>query len=283
MLTTLPKHPRRHVRMLEPTLRGITLALREAIFAEDLSRRSGLLQALDPRVKIISVLSLLVSISLSRNPWAILVIYLLVLALARLSSIPPILLIRRVWLLMPLFTIPVALPALFMTPGPPLLELPLGLTVTQNGSTAVILLLLRVSASLTSTLLLIYTTTWNTVLSGLTSLRVPGTFALILGMTYRYIYLLLRSAQDMFMSRQSRIVGDLAAGDGRRILAAAAGTLLDKSLKLSGDVYLAMQSRGFHGTWPNLNRFRMRRRDWAAMIGLTLVTAAATWFGQGPL
>ena len=49
---------------------------------------------------------------------------------------------------------------------------------------------------------------------------------------------------------------------------AAAGVLLNKSLQLSEEVYLAMQSRGFRGEAYTMDDFRMTRRDWLAGRGL---------------
>ena len=86
------------------------------------------------------------------------------------------------------------------------------------------------------------------MLSALNILRVPDVFILILGMTYRYIYLLLRVANDMFLSRKSRMVGHMGTSDNQKMLAAISGTLLNKSLNMSSEVYLAMQSRGFRGS-----------------------------------
>ena len=144
--------------------------------------------------------------------------------------------IRRVWLLLPLFTGVLLVPALFMTPGPPLLLLPLGLAITRTGLITGLFLLFRVSTSISLSLLLILTTPWNTVLHALSIMRVPDVFILTLGMTYRYIYLLLRIANDMFLSRESRVVGRLTAVEQRRIVAAAAATLLSRSLNMSSEV-----------------------------------------------
>jgi energy-coupling factor transporter transmembrane protein EcfT len=90
----------------------------------------------------------------------------------------------------------------------------------------------------------------------------------ILGMTYRYIFLMLQIAQDMFESRQSRMVGTLDGADRRRLASASVGVLLSKSIQLSGDVYLAMLSRGFRGEIYTLDDFQMRARDWIALAGL---------------
>ena len=196
------------------------------------------------------------------------------------SAIPADFLIRRVWLALPFFTGMLVLPALFITPGPALLQLPLGLAVTTTGLHTALFLLLRVSTSVSLTLLLILTTPWNTVLSALSVLKVPDVFLLILGMTYRYIYLLLRVVNDMFLSRKSRVVGRLSTSENQKMLAAVSATLLNKSLNLSGEVYLAMQSRGFRGSIVTLKPFRMQSRDWLWLGVFLALSAAAVYLGR---
>jgi cobalt/nickel transport system permease protein len=265
---------------MENTLHGIAETLERGLFAEEISARPGLLQSLDPRVKVVSVLAMLIGVSLSRSLAVIAAVYLLALLLAWRSAIPAGFFIKRVWLALPFFTGLVVLPALFITPGPALLQLPLGLVITRTGATTVLFLLLRVSTSVSLTLLLILSTSWNTVLSALSVLRVPDVFILILGMTYRYIYLLLHTANDMFLSRKSRVVGRLSGAEERRTLAAISATLLGKSLNLSSEVYLAMQSRGFRGTIVTLKPFHMRPRDWLWLGIFLAVTVLAVVLGS---
>jgi len=278
--TSIRSRPHAHAKMLESTLRGIAGTLDRALFAEEISAKAGLFQSLDPRVKIISVLALLIAVSFSRSLWVIAGIYILTLILALASAIPANLFLKRVWLALPFFTGMIVLPALFITPGPTLVHLPLGLVITRTGLVTASFLLLRVSASVSLTLLLILTTRWNTVLSGLTVLGIPDVFILILGMTYRYIYLLLRTANDMFLSRKSRVVGRLDAAEERRMLAAISGTLLGKSLNMSSEVYLAMQSRGFRGSMITLKPFKMQPRDWSWLAAFLALAVLAIILGS---
>jgi cobalt/nickel transport system permease protein len=281
MQTLPPSKPSHgHRGVLEYTLRGISETLERGLFAEEISSRQGIFQSLDARVKVISVLALLIGVSFSRSLWVIFAIYLLALLLALRSAIPASLFIKRVWLALPFFTGLVILPALFITPGPPLVYLPLGLVITSTGLTTALFLLLRVSTSVSLTLLLILTTPWNAVLSALSVLRVPDVFILILGMTYRYIYLLLHAANDMFLSRQSRVVGRLSSAEERQVLAATSATLLSKSLNMSSEVYLAMQSRGFRGTVITLKPFQMQARDWLWLSFFLLVALLAIFLGR---
>jgi len=272
--------PRKRSNVIEHTLRDIAGTLENALFAEEISGRSGLLQSLDPRVKVLAVLAFLIAVSLSRSLVVIAVVYVLALILALASSIPADFFIKRVWLALPFFTGMLILPALFITPGPTLLQFPFGLVVTATGLTSALFLLLRVSTSVSLTLLLILTTPWNTTLSALTVLRVPDVFILILGMTYRYIYLLLRIANDMFLSRKSRVVGRLDDAENRRMLAAVSGALLGKSLDMSSDVYLAMQSRGFRGAMVTLKPFKMRSRDWFWLAAFAAISLLAVFLGR---
>jgi cobalt ECF transporter T component CbiQ len=272
MNAVFPKTGQARRTAIERSLRGIADALERALSAEEYSRRPGLLQSLDARVKIVSVLALLLAANLSRSLAVIAAIHMLVLVLAGLSAIPPGLLVRRVWLALPFFTGLIIIPALFWTPGPSLWELPFGLAITRTGLTSGLFLLMRVSTSLALTMLLILSTPWNTVLAALSVLRIPDAFVLVLGMTHRYIYLLLRIANDMFLSRQSRVVGHLSTRDQQHQLAAISGALLGKSLSLSGEVYQAMQSRGYRGRIVPLKPHAMRSRDW---LWLTMLGGAA--------
>jgi cobalt/nickel transport system permease protein len=103
---------------------------------------------------------------------------------------------------------------------------------------------------------------------------------LILGMTYRYIYLLLHVANDMFLSRKSRMVGRLSTSENQRVLAAISATLLGKSLNLSSEVYMAMQSRGFRGSIITLKPFKMKSKDWLWLFIFLGIAALAIFLGR---
>ena len=265
---------------IERTLLEINHTLEQTIFAEAISREKGLLQALDPRLKIAALLMLLLAVSWSRQLWVIAGLYLGALLLAAVSAIPLGFFIKRVWVLIPFFTGVVALPALFLTPGPALLTMPMGLVITRTGALTALFLLLRVGTSVSLAVLFVLTTPWNNVLKALGVLRVPDVIVLTLGMTYRYIHLLLHTATDMFLSRKSRIIKRMDSAEERSLLAATSGTLLGKSLQVSSEVYLAMESRGFRGYPRTMERFKMRPLDWTAGATAALISLLAIWLGR---
>src|SRR5450759_1075583 len=184
--TTVRRKPRRARRsVFEGTLADINHTLERSLFAESVARQPGLLQSLDPRLKVVAILALLIAVALSRNLLVIAALYVVTLLLAASSAIPMGFFVKRVWLFMPFFTGIIALPAFFVTPGPVLVHLPLGLVITRTGAMTAMFLLLRVSTSVSLGLLLILTTAWASLLKALSVLRVPDGFILILGMTYR--------------------------------------------------------------------------------------------------
>ena len=128
--------------------------------------------------------------------------------------------------------------------------------------------------------LLVLTTAWNSLLKALGVLRIPAVMLLMLGMTYRYIHLLLHLTNDMFLSRKSRLLRRMNGAEERRLIAATSGTLLNKSLQVSSEVYLAMQSRGFRNYPRTLDTFEMRTIDWLAGALVVITAAAAIWLGK---
>ena len=225
----LPAGRRRAKSFVEKTVRGLLEATEQALFAEDMAATGGFLQRLDPRVKLVGMGGLIVAAVASHRLWVLAGVLALGVALALASHISLRLLAARVWVAVLAFTGAIALPAIFLTPGTPVWRVPLvEWPVTQQGLRSAGFLVLRAETAATLSTLLILTTLWTQPAA-----RACGTFALpvaivaILGMTYRYMFLFLATARDMFESRESRIVGVLAAGrpppPGRRQRGSAAG------------------------------------------------------------
>lgn len=278
-----PAAPRRKRRgsFVERTLKTLVNEAERALFAEEVARKDGLLQRLDPRVKIVGLLALILTTTLARNFFTIIFIFAVAITLAILSRVPIRTLATRAWLSALTFTGTIALPVIFITPGNVVYRLPLlDWAITEQGITSALYLIMRVETTVTLSLLLVLCTLWTHVLKGLRVLRVPIVFVVILGMTYRYIFVMLDTARNMFEARQSRLVGSLDGSESRRIAAASIGVLLTKSFYLNTEVYMAMQSRGFRGEVYTLDEFAMRQRDWLALAAFTLTAIIAFWLGR---
>jgi cobalt/nickel transport system permease protein len=272
---------RRRRGFIEKTARGLVEATGQVLFAEDMAATDGLLQRLDPRVKLIGIGALIAATVAVHRLWVLTGILLLAVVLALVSHIPIRLLGTRVWLAVLAFTGAIALPAIFLTPGAPVWRLPLlEWPVTQQGLRTAGFLILRAETAATLSLLLILTTLWTRLLRALRYFRAPVVIVAILGMTYRYMFLFLATARDMFESRESRLVGVLAPAERRRLAAASAGVLLGKTLQVSGEVHLAMQARGFRGEIRLLDELQMRPYDWLRLTAFVAVASVAAWLGR---
>jgi cobalt ECF transporter T component CbiQ len=255
--------------------------IEHALYAEKLAQAEGLLQRLDPRVKVLGMLSLISAAILTQRLPVILGLFMTAVALACLSHLPIRILVSGVWTSVLLFTGGIALPAVFLVPGEVLYRLPLlNWPLTAQGLESAAFLVSRAETTATFAVLLIFCTPWTHVLKALRVLGVPAVLVTILGMTYRYIFLLLQTAHAMFEARQSRLLGTLTGTERRRLIVASAGVLLSKSVYLANEVFLAMQSRGYRGEHLTLDEFQMQARDWAAVVVIVALAASALWFGS---
>jgi cobalt/nickel transport system permease protein len=265
----------------ERTVADLHDAIGHARSADESSKADGVLQRLDPRVKVVGLLSLILAAALAHKVAVVLEIFALAVMLALVSRVRIVTLATRVWVGALLFSGLIAVPAVFITPGHIVGRLPiLNWPVTEQGLRTAALLTARVETPATLSLLLVFTTPWTDVLKALRALRVPAVLVVVLGMTYRYIFLTIETACAMFESRRSRMVGVLKGPDRRRLAAASVGVLLGKSFQLSNEVYLAMRSRGFRGDVDTLDDFRMRLRDWACLIAFFVLATLAFWQGH---
>ena len=266
---------------LEHTLSGFLSAMEHALDAEELARENGLLQRLDPRIKLVGLLALIIAAAMSRKLEVIGAIFVIALLLAVSSRVSPLLLAKRVWIPVLIFTGIIALPAPFVIPGRVVAHLPgFGWPLTAQGLKSAEYLVSRVETAATLSVLLILSTPWARVMKALRVLHVPVVVVVILGMAYRYIFLLLESARDMLESRRSRMVGELAGPDRRRLAAASVGVLMSKTLHLSGEVYGAMLARGFTGEVYLLDDFRTTPLDWIMLAVFAALAAGAFYLGR---
>jgi cobalt/nickel transport system permease protein len=247
---------------LTANISGFTQALESIVVTEDLCRAPGLFQGLDARVKVITLLLFIILAGLARDLLVLLSIFILAFACIVLSRVPQVLFLKRLFIFIPLFTAVIAIPALFITPGAPLLSLAGQTVITQQGARTAGFLVMRVVDSLSLGLLLVLTTPWTKLLGALRWLRLPSLIVAVLGMTYRYIFLLLHTTNAMFLARRSRIIGGFSSSENRRWLGRALVTAMVKSQHLSEEVYLAMLSRGYQGEVYSLYEFKMMGRDY---------------------
>ena len=272
---------RRKVSFVEKTLTGVADLMRQVMFSDHICAQPGLLQRVDPRVKIVTVFWMLVVGALAHTVAALLVLYTATLVLAAYSALPLGYFIKRVWLFVPIFTGIVLLPATLsiVTAGEVIVTLwhwhgqPEG--ITRGGAMSALLVVCRVASSISLVILLTSTTPWTRLLTSLRTLGVPRMFVLVIGMAYRYLHLLLDTVTDMFAARKSRTVGAARHDrEARRFVFATAGALVGKAMAMSEEVHQAMVSRGYRGDAKALSQPRPSLLDLRFAVAVAVFGAA---------
>ena len=273
---------------MDRTIGAFSKFFDESSYAEGYASKRGLLQFVDPRFKLIGMLWLVVCVILvTRVEW-ILATLGVTLLLAVTSKVRLGYYLRRVWLFIPLFTLVIAIPAMFnfIVPGQALFVIlskgqPLGslvspwtISITVPGVQGAILFILRTGTAVSLVILLALTTRWTELLASLQSLKVPTAFVMILGMTYRYVFVLVGIAQDMSFALKSRTLSSERNANVREWLGATIGVLFRRSMNMSELVNLSMISRGYDGRVRKVTEFRAEPFDWAFLgflLGLGVV------------
>lgn len=264
---------------VERTIASLIAASERAAIAEQVAFSEGALQRVDPRVKVAGLFALIIVVAASRRVRVIAALFVVAALLAAASNVRMRRLAGWVWSPVLFFTGAIALPAVFLTPGRPVAFF--GITaITEQGLRGAAFLIGRAETASTLSALLVLTTPWPWVLKALRVFRCPMIVVAILGMTYRYIFVILQTAMEMFEARKSRTVGVLPPSERRRLASSAAGVLLSKSVHMAEAVHLAMRSRGFRGEIYLLQDFRARTADWCWLGGFAMLATASLWWGR---
>jgi len=203
---------------------------KEAIFSEEIARSRGILQIIDPRLKILLFFSLIVLTCFLRNMPQLVIFYCISILLAMLSGISVPFFAKRVWFFIPLFTLFIAIPAIFM-----------------YGVKPAVIFVLRVATCVSFAVLMTITTRHNVLLKALKSFGIPNIFIQTLDMTYRYIFFFVKVFEEMHVGLKSRLIKHFNGKKARKWIGSRMGYLFKRSIKMSEDVYIAMLARGYTG------------------------------------
>jgi cobalt/nickel transport system permease protein len=263
------------------TIDGILGFLQEALVAESFTRRNGLLQSLDPRAKLISMLAVIFATSLMVDLRVLIFVYVLTLLFSYLSKIGVWFFIKRVWLFIPIFAGIIAIPMIFniFLPGDPLIQLmhlgkdvhlgpfslPESIYITRQGVNAAVIFTMRVATCVSAVVLLFLTTPQQVLFKSLRSVGVPKLYVLTMEMTYRYIFLLMDLVREMYIAKKARTIKARGIFEEQKWVGGRIGYTLIRSLDTSEKVHMAMISRGFSGDVKIMQEFRMHNRDYLAV------------------
>ena len=256
------------------TLTVLGSLLEMAAASDESVRRGGLLQGLDARIKVGLAALLALTAAFARS-WEPIAGVIAVTALLALASNLPLRPIARLWSSALFFTGLIAAPALFLTPGTEVARAPLtDWPITEQGLRGAGFLIGRVLASTAVCSVVMLSTPWHHLLKALRVFRLPIVVVVLLGTTFRYIFLFVQLAIDMLESKRSRVAGPLPAPERRKMAIASAGVLMSKAFELNTEVHLAMQARGYRHEVRLLDDLSFRLRDYLALACVALAAFA---------
>lgn len=243
---------------------------------------------LDPRVKLLSTIGLIVSnVLLPDGAWlAFLGSFLLVTVLSMIARVKLGFVLKR-----SLLAIPFALAAftiIFTLPGEPLAQFSLGsweLTITDSGLVRFLSILVRSWISLQAAILLTAATKFSDLAHGLRHLRVPLILIAIISFMYRYLFVLGEEAERLLQARaarSARIPGKKKPSIlwRARVAGNMVGQLFLRSYERSDRVYHAMVARGFRGEFLTFTPHIMQPADWTALLIFTLILTSLQIFAN---
>jgi cobalt/nickel transport system permease protein len=258
------------------TADAVARSVGDVLENEEIASRPGLLQRLDPRVKLVTLLLFAVAVSLVHSVFVLVAFIAVTIVLAAASRVSVASFQRKVWSSAGLLALLVAAPSAtqLITPGAVVLDLG-PFSLTEPGLAGVATLVTRVVASAGFALLVVWTARWSDLLHALTSMRTPDVVVATLAMTQKQILTLMRTVEQIHLARESRTLTRGSTAENRAWVTERIAFTLRKSLKTADDVYDAMLSRGFTGTMRSLVRLHVGGRDWAwVAVSLSICTLA---------
>jgi len=256
-------------KFLSKNLRHLRQTLLDDLLTERYARQSYWLQQVNPRVKLVGAILLILLVALTRSIDLFFGLWLLSLMFICSAHLPVWSLQKRIWGIFPIISLIAAIPAMFsfFNPGVPLLELynnvvphywlgirlPEHIYISRQGAMSALVLFLRVGLSTSWGVLLVITTPSAQLFKSLRVLRVPVLIVMILEMTYRYLILLIQISLDMFEARKMRTVGQVSLRTQQWQVGSSIGALFIRSMELSEEIYQAMIARGYTGEAVSLD------------------------------
>ena len=200
-------------------------------------------------LKILALLAFVLTVVATPREWyaahaGLLVVLLVVVAVAR---VPFGFLAKRMVIEVPFVVFAVLMP--FVATGPRTEVL--GLTVSEPGLVAAWALLAKGSLGVLASLTLAATTEPTDVLTGLQRLRLPGLLVQIAALMVRYLDVVTAELGRMLVAMRSRGC-DPRSPRHWPVLARSLGALFIRSFERGERVHLAMVTRGYTGSLPEL-------------------------------
>jgi cobalt/nickel transport system permease protein len=249
----------------------------------------------DARVKLVlSVGFILATALIPIGVWPVYVLLLaMVISIVILSGVGVGYVLQRAMLAFPFML--AALPLIFTTPGLQIFSSTLGsweITATSSGVERFFSIALKSWISVQAAILLTATTQFPDILMAMRAVRVPRLLVAIIGLMWRYIFVLADEALRLLRARAARsgetdIPGHRKGGRiswRAQTAGGMAGNLFIRSIERSDRIYVAMLSRGYDGEVRAIPLPELEASSWIVLIVgggiLSLLVVLSLLFGM---
>lgn len=275
------------IAFIEKGIYHLTDVIKTGYVQWETASRDNLFQRIDARIKVVFLLFYIIIVSLKKDILSELAIAAFVFVLAVLSRLDIFNLYRRIIFLAFFFGFLIALPSAcnVITKGEvviPLVHLsrPYSLWIyqvpektglTRQGLCGVLMLSLRVMNSLALSFFVLNTTSFPEIIKALKVLKVPDSFLMIITLSYKYMFLFAKTAEDMHLAKKSRLVGQVSNAEARGWVAGRISVMLKKTRMRCEEVFKAMLARGFSDDIKICSVNKLSARDWVTGVTLFIV------------
>lgn len=125
---------------------------------------------------------------------------------------------------------------------------------------------------------LVSTTRFSDLLAGLGKIGVPKLLIIQLGFLYRYIFVLIDTAQHLLQARAGRRLKNLGFKREMKTASAMLGSLFIRSLDRAEQINIAMQGRSFDGNWRTVSRLKISTQDYIFSVFFVIFVISLYFF-----
>jgi cobalt/nickel transport system permease protein len=223
---------------------------------------------------IVTLASIFFLISTDKGHYYILLLYFILAILIILLFRPGFLILFKRTFLLFLFPLSVSVFIPFANKGNALFKLNLNIftiTITDNGLTIFLTVLLKAFISILMLSALVISTSDNELLNGLRKIYVPSIIVSIIFIMYRYFFLLREESDTGQLAIKSRTFQKSYKAFNKK-LAFLAGNLIIKTFDRAENIYKSMESRGFDGNFYIIEKdTSLNKLNWITITGFALI------------
>jgi cobalt/nickel transport system permease protein len=271
-----------NLTFLDLTIRNAAMVMKSIYLQADISSKNNFLFNINPYVKVISLIYIIVINSIVHDPASLVSISIFIFLLYLSAGLNIFQLYKKIIFIAALSGFFILLPATLnlVSPGKVIFNIisfdrsykfwiyniPRNIGITMNGCSTASVIFLRILNSITFSLFICFTTPFPQLIKSFKILGVPDTFLMIITLSYKFIYILSRTIEDTYFAIKSRLIGYISNKNLRKLVTERIFFIYKKSHYTYEQTYLAMISRGYEGKIVLLSFKKFNIIDFISLI-----------------